>query len=275
MSLTDPIDAFLRRLPGAPAALLALDYDGTLAPFRVERDRATPLPGMREALDAIRRETTTRLVIVSGRPCAILVRLLGLDPAPEVWGSHGWEHRLADGSQENEPLPPVAQAAATALERALVAGGFDDLLERKASGVALHWRGVPPERAAAARAAVERVWETQPAAHGPLQLLAFDNGVEIRGAGRDKGTALRSLLGTMRPDAAVAYAGDDLTDEDAFAALPAGGLGVLVAAVPRATRATARVSAPADLLGVLERWRRVAAPRPASAPRAAVEGSPP
>jgi trehalose-phosphatase len=263
MEVADPLVAFLDRLSGAATALLALDYDGTLAPFRADRDRAVPLPGVTQALDGIRRETATRLVIVSGRPCTVLTRLLGLDPAPEMWGSHGWEHRLPDGRQETAPLPPVASAAARQIAERLATAGFGDLLERKASGVALHWRGVDPDRAASARGAAERLWDLLPDAHGPLQLLAFDHGIEFRGVGRNKGTAMRALLDEVPPGTPVAYLGDDLTDEDAFTALPDGAVGVLVAAAPRPTRATARLASPAEVLGFLERWRRAARP-PAS-----------
>ena len=39
----------METLPAAPARVLLLDYDGPLAPFRLERDRATPYIGVRGA----------------------------------------------------------------------------------------------------------------------------------------------------------------------------------------------------------------------------------
>jgi trehalose 6-phosphate phosphatase len=258
MGGADPITAFLDRLASTSAALLALDYDGTLAPFRIERDQAVPLPGVADALDGIRRETATRVVIVSGRSSAAVAQLLGLDPAPEIWGSHGWERRLPDGRHEIAPLPPAARVAVEQIAHSLADNGFEDLMERKASGVALHWRGVDPGRAAAARAAAAELWDALPDAHGPLTLLAFNHGIEFRGTGHDKGTAMRTLLGEVPPETAVAYVGDDLTDEDAFTALQDVGLGVLVAATPRSTRAIARLASSMEVLKFLERWRRAA-----------------
>ena len=43
--------AFLVSLEKAPAALLMLDYDGTLAPFRVDPAQARPYPGIAETLE--------------------------------------------------------------------------------------------------------------------------------------------------------------------------------------------------------------------------------
>jgi trehalose-phosphatase len=174
---------------------------------------------------------------------------------------------MPDGHQETAPLPPAARAAVRHIEGQLMAGGFADLVERKASGVALHWRGLDPERAASARAAAERLWDALPDAQGALRLLAFDHGMEFRGAGRDKGTAMRTLLEEAAPGTAAAYLGDDLTDEDAFAALAGAGLGVLVAATPRPTRAAARVDSPAAALAFLERWRSAARPPAPGVPR--------
>src|SRR5690554_431273 len=87
-------DRFFSHLHQADRRVLFLDYDGTLAPFRVQRNEAVPYPGVRRALALLQRGEHTRLVIVSGRACADVLLLLGLDDIPEVWGSHGWERRL-------------------------------------------------------------------------------------------------------------------------------------------------------------------------------------
>jgi trehalose 6-phosphate phosphatase len=258
----DPIAVLFDRLAGAASAVLALDYDGTLAPFRVERDEASPLPGVADVLDGIRRGTATRVVIVSGRPCADVARLLGLSPAPEIWGSHGWERSFPDGRHEITPLPPGARAPLEHIARALTEAGFGDLVERKPSGVALHWRGLDPARADAARGVAARLWDALPDAHGPLALLAFNHGTEFRAAGRDKGHAMRTLIEEAPPGTPVAYVGDDLTDEDAFAVVGPVGLGILVADAPRVTKAGARVDSPRAVLALLKRWRDAAPRRP-------------
>ena len=54
--------------------------------------------------------------------------------------------------------------------------------------------------------------------------------------------------------AAIAYLGDDATDEDAFAALGERGLSVLVAPRPRPTFARAWLTAPVEVLEFLADW---------------------
>ncbi|HSM51613.1 MAG TPA: trehalose-phosphatase, partial [Thermoanaerobaculia bacterium] len=88
---------------------------------------------------------------------------------------------------------------------------------------------------------------------GGAELLPFAEGLELRADGIHKGRAVAALLAEMPPGCAVAYLGDDRTDEDAFAALPPGGLGLLVAERPRPTRATAWLRPPGELLGFLDR----------------------
>ena len=74
---------------------LLLDYDGTLARFRTDADRATPYHEVPPLLDRIRKHTDTRLVIVTGRRAYDAARLLGLKHI-EVWGCHGLERLHAE-----------------------------------------------------------------------------------------------------------------------------------------------------------------------------------
>ncbi len=227
-----------------------LDFDGTLAPLREDRYRVEPYPGVRRRLELLRDSRATRLAIVSGRPAREVVALLGLEPAPEVWGVHGFERRDPAGGIERPGLDP---ATAAALDRA--AEGARGLLpaecvERKAAAVAFHWRALPREEAERVRG----VLSGRLGGESALELRPFDGGLEARVPGIDKGSAVRRLLATVAPRAPVAYLGDDLTDEDAFAALPADGLAVLVASTPRPTLARLRLVPPAGVLAFLDRW---------------------
>ena len=95
-TLSPSLRSELRAVAAGPS-LLALDYDGTLAPFRSERSEAR-MPGeLRELLAALAGCEATRVAIVSGRPIAGLEALIDLDPLPELFGVHGWERRLPDG----------------------------------------------------------------------------------------------------------------------------------------------------------------------------------
>lgn len=234
----------------ARPGVLALDFDGTLAPFVVERMAATVAPPLIAPLRALTREPNTRMVIVSGRPVEELAALLPLDPLPELFGAHGWERRTADGGRSNHaPSPDALRALQQQHERALAAGVAAHL-ERKLASLALHWRGI----AAAERATVDAVaadWERLDG--DGFERRAFDGGVELRLRGRDKGDVMRDLCAAMPPQAPIAYAGDDDTDEDAFRALAEDGLGVLVAERSRPTAARVTLS-PTQLLALLEAW---------------------
>ncbi len=110
-ALAPPDDRFFLALKNAGSSLLILDYDGTLAPFRVNRDEAVPYEGVRDALVAIAGSPRTRVVVVTGRALSEIVRLLDVEPVPEIWASHGWEHRGPDGDVTAFPLPNGARAA--------------------------------------------------------------------------------------------------------------------------------------------------------------------
>ncbi len=80
-----------QRLRSAPRSLLMLDYDGTLAPFHIDRFAACPYPGVEERLATLSGLARVRLVLVSGRPARELRDLLPPSTKAEIWGSHGRE----------------------------------------------------------------------------------------------------------------------------------------------------------------------------------------
>ncbi len=248
------VEGYMRRIPAAPQRVLMLDYDGTLAPFRIERDQAVPYPGVREVLAAIIANGNTRLVIVSGRPVRDLLRLLALEQTPEIWGSHGWEHRHVDGREEPLAMPTEALAGLDAAARWAEERNLQARIEEKPSSRALHWRGMDAAGIAELRAAALAAWEPIARAYR-LILHPFDGGLELRVPGRDKGYAVDQVLHATPPDAAVAFLGDDRTDEDGFCALQGRGLGVLVRAEHKATAADLWLKPPEELLEFLRLWR--------------------
>ena len=85
--------------------------------------------------------------------------------------------------------------------------------------------------------------------------MDFDGGLELRALGHNKHHAVKTVLSETPGDSCVAYLGDDVTDEDAFSAIKARGLSVLVRPEPRATRADLWIQPPGELVDFLERWR--------------------
>ena len=251
-------DAFWRRLRAAPRRFLGLDYDGTLAPFKVDRLAAVPSTGVLQALHAI-TAGSTRVAIISGRRLDEVLTLLGVDDARldvDVIGSHGYEVRRAGRAPR---LVPLSASQATGLTRAAESlKRSADRLERKAASLAFHTRGLEPGEAARLEAQAAAIFDAEvTAGQGALAARPFDGGVELRAVGLDKGTALAELLDDEPDDALCVYLGDDRTDEDAFEVVQRrGGLGVKVGpAVGYTTRATAYLSGCPRVVRFLERWQ--------------------
>ena len=255
--LTPSLDlhGFLARLPSARARVLMLDYDGTLAPFHVRPDLASPYPGVPQVLAALMKDGGTRVVIVSGRRAAEIVPLLALERHPEIWGCHGWERLLPDGTLHTQPLSGreaelLEQAAHTARE--FVAAGVR--IECKTASVALHWRGLAQQQIEHAREQTLVAWSPL-AGHEDMEILRFDGGLELRTRGCNKQHAAKAILSETGPDSAVAYLGDDLTDEDAFAVTKPRGIAVLVRPEYRDTAADVWLCPPDELLTFMRHWR--------------------
>ncbi|MCY4639344.1 MAG: trehalose-phosphatase [Chloroflexi bacterium] len=254
-------------------SLLVLDYDGTLAPFRAERLEAAPDARLLPPLRRLAGSSRVRLVVLSGRPIVELEQLLPLDPLPELWGVHGWEHRLPDGRRDDPPLPRGLRELLEVEARGL-ADLAPERLERKAASLALHWRGVGAREAQELEERVAPRWRAVAVAEPALDLRRFDGGLELRASGRDKGSALRELLAAEGPASPACYVGDDETDEDAFRVLRAASardaraVGVLVSEHARETGAACRLT-PGSVRVLLERWAEAAEAPPAGGPSAA------
>lgn len=254
--LTPSLDlaAFFQRVAHAPGRLLMLDYDGTLAPFHVDPARAVPYPEVVPVLEAIVASGGTRIVVVSGRPADEVPQLLGLTQRPEIWGSHGWERLMPDGRRfVEEPRPDARRALAEATTAIEAAMSGDSRLERKLASIALHWRGLPPDRAEQLKRRAEELW-TPVTGAGALELLPFDGGLELRTVGCNKQYAVKAVLSQTAEEAAIAYLGDDITDEDAFRAVKARGVGVLVRPQFRETAADVWLTPPHELVEFMGRW---------------------
>ncbi|GEM_PF-75077 len=227
--------------------LIAVDFDGTLAPVVPYPRDARPYPGTVAALAAIAAAVGT-VAVITGRPAAEAVALGGLDAVPGilVLGHYGWQ-RWQDGTVSAPPPPPGVAAARAALPGLLARAGAPDgtWIEDKGHALAVHVR-----RAADPQAALR-------ALRGPLGDLAARLGleaepgrmvIELRPPGVDKGTALAGLV-RERAARSVLFCGDDLGDLPAFAAIRSlRAAGVPGCAVASASDESPRVAAAADLV---------------------------
>jgi trehalose-phosphatase len=242
-----------RRLQSEPRSLLMLDYDGTLAPFHIDRFAASPYPGVEDRLAVLSGLPRVHLVLVSGRPARELRRLLRPTTKAEIWGSHGWERLKCDGSYELFALDPLQQATLERVAGQMTALGFSETLEVKPSSLAIHWRSYEPAVQEQIRSLVQSVF-ARLAEPGNLHLLPFDGGLELRSTDRTKGTAVDQIVALEPAALPVAYLGDDLTDEDAFAAIGDRGFSILVRTEVRESFARFWLRPPEELLGFLDQW---------------------
>jgi trehalose 6-phosphate phosphatase len=245
--------AFFREVALSRHSALLLDYDGTLAPFELDRGQAVPYAGVTEVLQDIMDTGRTRVVMISGRRAQELVPLLRLSPPPEIWGTHGLERLRSDGNYELADIDHSTLESLDEADRWIDSLRLHHLLEHKPGSLAMHWRGLPTQEANEIRSKVMLGW-LPISDRACLVLQQFDGGVEIRMADRDKADAVRAILAEMDVSAPVAYLGDDDTDEDAFHALQDRGLRVLVRPHWRETAADLWLRPPVQLMAFLDDW---------------------
>lgn len=248
------LDSFFQSVAEARQSTLLLDFDGTLAPFRVDPSKVRPWAGVASLLDQIQQTNRTRLTIITGRPAGDVASQIGLCNAPEIWGLHGAERLYPEGRVEREELVGNEQELLAAARSAVREARLGVRVEEKRNAVVVHWRGKSQHSIQTIRTRALELLHPFAGAVG-MNLLQFDGGLELR-AGRHKGDAVRTILAETADRVPVAYLGDDATDEDAFAALAGRGLGVLVRRKWRPSAATAWLRPPAQLREFLGMWLR-------------------
>jgi len=237
----------LRGLGATGCLLVALDFDGTLAPEVDDPEQARALPEATSAILRLLALPNTRIALVSGRALASLIRVADLPDTVLLVGSHGIELRL-DNSDGVIALDAPERERVSALERVLarVADSFDGVwLESKPAGFALHTRLASDHDTRN----VHRVALGETAANDRLLTVRIGKDVlEFSVRSTNKGEALERLR-SHTAATAVFYAGDDVTDEDAFATLHGDDVGLKSGQGP--TVANFRVVGPMDVARAL------------------------
>ncbi|MFJ3497084.1 trehalose-phosphatase [Streptomyces sp. NPDC086091] len=256
----DALAAMLRRPRGV---LVALDLDGTLAPIVENPEDARAHPDAVPVLVGL-AATVGAVAVITGRPAEVAVRnggfagVAGLNRLVVLghYGAERWDARTGEITAP-EPHPGVAAVRAELPDVLAGAGDRPGVwVEEKGRAIAVHTRRAPDPQAAF------------DALRGPLTDLALRHGLivepgrmvlELRPPGVDKGAALTAYVRETGAEA-VLYAGDDLGDLPAFAAveeLRATGVpGLLVASgstevTELSTRADLVVDGPEGVVGLL------------------------
>jgi len=251
--MSKALDQFFGRLREAQHRLLLFDYDGTLAPFREKRDEAVPYPGVEERLDSLIASSTTTVVIISGRAIRDLKPLLKLKEYPEMWGSHGWEHLDKDGTYSLREVDAGSLRKLAEARKHIEDNNLAEYLEEKPVSLAIHYRGANRDKVLEIRQIMSHYY-MELLADSQLTCAEFDGGLELKLPGFTKGDVVGGIMNRFRDVPVTAYLGDDLTDEDAFRALPESGLGVLVRNKIRPSAADVWIQPPHEMLAFLDRW---------------------
>ncbi|MCT2592771.1 trehalose-phosphatase [Streptomyces sp. N2-109] len=245
-----------------PARTVVLtDFDGTLAPIVPDPEDARAHPDTSRVVARLAPHLRA-FSVLTGRPAELAVRYSGFADLPEVrnltvLGAYGAERWDAASGEVHTPAPHPGIASVREELPGLLAGEPGVHVEDKGRAVAVHTR-----RAEEPAAAYERL-------RAPLAALAARHGLrvepgrlvqELRPPGMDKGLALREFVRETGAEA-VLYAGDDLGDLAAFAAVAAlreeGVAGVLVCSgsdevTELADRADLVVDGPAGVLALFD-----------------------
>ncbi len=228
-------------------ALLAVDFDGVLAPIVDDPDLAHIHPDAVPALSRLAQRLSA-VAVVTGRPAEQALSLGGVAGAEGlgdlvILGQYGVERWDARSGEFTAPPPPPGIEPARRWVPALLAelGLSDAQVEDKGRALGLHVRRLPDPDSA-----LERLREPVAALAAELDLHVEPGKhvFELRAGGFDKGNAIETLL-TDTGATTIVYAGDDVGDVPAYDAVErhreGGGQGLLIWSESDESPAAARV----------------------------------
>jgi len=233
-----------------PRLLIATDFDGTLARIVDDPRAAAAPPAVLDLLRGAARMPQTAVAVVSGRGLADLRKRLGTIEGAWLVGGHGAEISGPHTSYTPEGVSQLLESIAEPLRRAAPPeAGF--LHERKATGIAVHFRAV---EARTAKKAVAEILETIAAPAG-MGVCHGKKVIDLLAVDADKGSTLQKLRHETGATGVI-YLGDDVTDEDAFGTLGPDDLSIKIGVPPtKADYCLPSVEDAHDLIGRLVEHR--------------------
>jgi trehalose 6-phosphate synthase/phosphatase len=200
--------------------LILLDYDGTLIGFADDPAQAVPDAKLIGILKGLMASNRNEVVVLSGRSKDTLASWLG-NLTLTLGAEHGgW---LKNKNEQNWQPTIVLEANVWKKQIRTIMQIFVDripgaFIEEKTFGLAWHYRKADVESGAyAARDLLDTL--SSLTANLPIQVLSGSKVIEVRNVGIGKGIFYSRFLSQQQWDFILAL-GDDLTDEQMFAALP-------------------------------------------------------
>lgn len=244
-------DAALSAIARTRRLVVALDFDGTAAPFVLDPMAARAIPEIAAQIERLAALPDTFVAYVSGRSMDDL-RIITEhddDSAVALAGSHGAQYWFP-GSGEDDAHTDAAQDGTReelwAAARPIIDRYEGAELEPKTFGMGVHTRAATAEVEEAVFAEIDDLvaerfphWRRRKG----HRVLEFSSRTEGKDAAMD---ALREHFGAT----GVLFAGDDVTDEDAMRVLTDDDLGVRVGQGD--TAAALRVQNPHEVALLLE-----------------------
>ncbi|WP_134774154.1 trehalose-phosphatase [Ornithinimicrobium flavum] len=215
MSALDPdLRSALATFAGHPRVLVATDFDGVLAPLVLDPLDSRPVEGGMPALEGLAALPGVTVALVSGRALEPLRTLSGARDPLVLVGSHGAEDSRREGGLAlDEEQKALLETLSGELET-LAAGHPGVRVEVKPAARVVHTRGLAPEVGGPALEAALALGQRHPS----LVVTPGKEVVELAVSHVGKGPALVALADEVGADATL-YLGDDVTDEQGFAAL--------------------------------------------------------
>lgn len=221
LPLREHLEEVRQKIEAAETAALFLDFDGTISPIVPVPAKAKLDPGIRATLKELISRPDFFVSIVSGRALADLRERVGLDGVTYV-GNHGLE--IEDSSirfrePHAESLRRELRCLLLQLKLALCeTEGLE--IEDKGLTLAVHFRHVALELH-------EWVRDMTQSAVSRSRSFACEEGkmvLDVKPAiGWHKGRAVKWIAHEILPPSSLSvYIGDDVTDEDGFAAISDG-----------------------------------------------------
>ncbi len=239
MDVADALEPFHTR---AADALVAFDFDGTLAPIVDDPDTAAPLEATPAALERLAARVG-EVAVISGRPLEFLERWLPEPSGVTLVGLYGLEWRRFGDADDHPDAGSWREVLAAVVDAAPTQGPEGMDIEPKGLSITLHYRRRPEIHAAVV------AWADEVAGTTGLRARPAKMSVELHPPiDEDKGTVLHRLVASHTGP--VLFAGDDVGDGPAFDVLDAlrsHGRSVLSVVVD-STEVPAALRARADLL---------------------------
>jgi trehalose 6-phosphate phosphatase len=237
----------------ANAVWLGTDFDGTLTEHQPEPHLVSLDDSVRQTLDSLARRSSYSVAVVTGRSLQNIMQLVELDSIGYA-GDHGYEiHTTHWQSQESLDEEAAAQLQyMNGVIISLIAYHTALQVDFKKYTMTMNFRHSSSEQ----RADSLRIL-TDAIVHCPrLKLRHLARGIEILPQHpTNKGTAALLLKErSVGRDALGVFIGDDLTDEDAFLALPDG---ITIHVGERETAARYRVDSPSQVADFLARLAKM------------------